>query len=99
MTKIEQVRKELFEQMRSGSRDNRRATVAAFNLINKACNILKLPRLEKAPRFSKPQAVVYPATDETAPAPTPATLGDTLATNAPEMDDATPKRTRKSRKI
>lgn len=99
MTKIEQVRKELFEQMRSGSRDNRRATVAAFNLINKACNILKLPRLEKAPRFSKPQTVVYPATDEAKPALTPATLGDTLATNAPEMDDATPKRTRKSRKI
>lgn len=99
MTKIEQVRKELFEQMHSGNRDNRRATVAAFNLVNKACNILKLPRLEKAPRFSKPQTVVYPATDETTPTPTPGNLGDTLATNAPEMDDTTPKRTRKSRKI
>jgi hypothetical protein len=99
MTKIEEVRKALFEQLRTGNRDNRRATVAAFNLVNKACNILKLPRLDRAPRFSKPQTVVYPATDEKVPAPTPGTLGDTLATNATETDDTTPKRTRKSKKV
>jgi hypothetical protein len=93
---LETIRKELYDQLQSGKRENRRATSQAFKLINKACNLLKLPKFEKTRSFrSETQAITYPPTTEVKEV-APNKTSDVIATNTPE--DVTgpekPKRTR-----
>jgi hypothetical protein len=93
---LETIRKELYEQLQSGKRENRRATSQAFKLINKACNLLKLPKLEKTRSFrNDTQTITYPPTTE-AKEVAPIKTSDVIATNTPEevSGPEKPKRTR-----
>lgn len=93
---LETIRKELYEQLQSGKRENRRATSQAFKLINKACNLLKLPKFEKTRTFrTEPQPITYPPTAEVKEI-APIKTSDVIATNTPEeiSGPEKPKRTR-----
>jgi hypothetical protein len=93
---LETIRKELYDQLQSGKRENRRATSQAFKLINKACNLLKLPKLEKTRSFrNDTQTITYPPTTEVKEV-APIKTSDVIATNTPEdvSGPEKPKRTR-----
>jgi phosphoribosylformylglycinamidine (FGAM) synthase-like enzyme len=93
---LETIRKELYNQLQSGKRENRRATSQAFKLINKACNLLKLPKFEKTRSFrNDTQTITYPPTTEVKEV-APIKTSDVIATNTPEevSGPEKPKRTR-----
>ena len=93
---LETIRKELYEKLQSGSRENRRATSQAFKLINKACNLLKLPKFERSRTFrAETQSITYPTTTEVKEV-APIKTSDVIATNTPEevSGPEKPKRTR-----
>ena len=93
---LETIRKELYEKLQSGSRENRRATSQAFKLINKACNLLKLPKFERSRTFrTEAQTITYPTTTEVKEV-APIKTSDVIATNTPEdvSGPEKPKRTR-----
>jgi hypothetical protein len=97
---LEKIRKELYEQLQSGKREHRRATLQAFKLVNKACNLLKIDKLQRVTFRSQVQPITYPITEEQTITPPP-TFSDVIATNAPDEQPGPekPKRSRKSKGV
>lgn len=96
---LEKLRGELYNALQSGQRTNRRAILQAFKLVSKACNVLKVPKLERKPFRSAEQKVTYPPTTEQ-PQRREISTSDVIATNAPEEQPGKPKsRGRKPKSI
>lgn len=87
---LEQLRKELYNALQSGARTNRRAILQAFKLVSKACNVMKLPKLERKPFRGLEQEITYPPTTEQ-PQRREVSTSDVLATNAPDEEPGRPK--------
>ena len=82
ISELEKLRGELYNALQSGQRTNRRAILQAFKLVSKACNVLKVPKLERKPFRSAEQEITYPPTTEQ-PERREVSSSDIIATNVP----------------